>query len=268
MMVDPRPEHSGPPLLMEAPTSDYLAQLANGPPQLALKALRAGYGKTEVLHGIELIVGRGQSLCIIGPNGSGKSTVLNATFGLAEVHAGCITLGSNKVTTAPESVKLIQSKVSYVLQTSSIFPDMSVEDNLLMGGHLLKSRREASAAVERILDTHPRIAALRDKPAGVLSGGERRVLELSRALIKDPEVLLVDEPSIGLEPRAIDAVFEMLERLQHRDGKTILLVEQNVRKGLKFADLGYLLVGGRVAIAGTAGVLLENPRVGQLFMGG
>jgi len=137
-----------------------------------------------------------------------------------------------------------------------------------MGGFLLESRSAARAAAERVFDKYDRLAARRSHPARVLSGGERRLLEISRALVMEPDVLLVDEPSIGLEPRFIDMVFDILRDLQQRDGKTILMVEQNAKKGLEFADLGYVLVSGQVALAGKGDELLQNPEVGRLFLGG
>ncbi|HVL72006.1 MAG TPA: ABC transporter ATP-binding protein [Beijerinckiaceae bacterium] len=250
------------------PTRARLATLVGGEPHLALLDLHAGYGKMEVLHGIDLLVGRGQSLCIIGPNGSGKSTVLNALFGLADVLAGELRVAGRDVRGASSAAMLMEAKVAYVLQNSSVFPDMTVEENLLMGGHRLGSRRAAAQAVERILDAHPRLAERRREPAGALSGGERRMLELSRALITDPAILLVDEPSIGLEPRTIDAVFAMLDRLQRTEGRTIVMVEQNAKMGLDFADLGYVLVAGRLALADRARAVRENPEVARLFLGG
>jgi len=155
-----------------------------------------------------------------------------------------------------------------VLQDNSVFPDMTVEENLWMGGFLLDRPADARAAAAAVLDRYPRLAERRRQPARVLSGGERRLLEISRALVMNPRVLLIDEPSIGLEPRYIDMVFELLEELQRRDGKTIVMVEQNARKGLAFADIGYVLVSGRLALAGRAADLLDNPDVGRLFLGG
>ncbi len=137
-----------------------------------------------------------------------------------------------------------------------------------MGGYLMDTPDQAKEAAERVFDNYPRLAARRKHQAKVLSGGERRLLEISRALVMDPEVLLVDEPSIGLEPRFIDMVFEILDDLQNKHGKTIVMVEQNAKKGLEFADIGYVLVSGQVAIAGTGDDLLNNPDVGRLFLGG
>ena len=148
------------------------------------------------------------------------------------------------------------------------FPNMTVEENLWMGGYLKEKPAEAKQVAERIFEKYPRLAERRTNLAKVLSGGERRLLEISRALVMEPEVLLVDEPSIGLEPRFIDMVFEILDDLQNNEGKTIIMVEQNAKKGLEFADIGYVLVDGEIAIAGPGKELLENPEVGRLFLGG
>jgi branched-chain amino acid transport system ATP-binding protein len=136
-----------------------------------------------------------------------------------------------------------------------------------MGAYLM-DKVEVRRAAEKVFDKYPRLAARRKHAAKVLSGGERRLLEISRALVMDPQVLLVDEPSIGLEPRFIDMVFEILADLQHREGKTIVIVEQNAKKGLEFADIGYVLVSGKLALAGKANDLLQDPDVGRLFLGG
>ena len=137
-----------------------------------------------------------------------------------------------------------------------------------MGGYLKDSPDLAKEAAEQIFAKYSRLAERRTHKAKVLSGGERRLLEITRALVMEPEVLLVDEPSIGLEPRFIDMVFEILHDLQHGEGKTIIMVEQNAKKGLEFADIGYVLVSGEIAIAGSGDELLENPAVGRLFLGG
>jgi branched-chain amino acid transport system ATP-binding protein len=143
-----------------------------------------------------------------------------------------------------------------------------VQIGLWMGGYLLDSPQLARERAEKVFARYDRLAARRRHPAKVLSGGERRLLEISRALVMEPEVLLVDEPSIGLEPRFIDMVFGILDDLQHKDGKTIIMVEQNAKKGLEFADVGSVLVSGELAIAGTGKDLLGDPEVGRLFLGG
>ncbi|TAK83451.1 MAG: ABC transporter ATP-binding protein [Betaproteobacteria bacterium] len=245
-----------------------LLELAGGNPFLSIRELRAGYGAMGILHGFTLHVGRGQSLCLIGPNGAGKSTVLHALYGFARVFGGSICADGKDITRLGAEKKLKQARIAYILQDKSAFPDMTVEENLLMGGFLLRSPARARAAAERVFGKYERLAARRRHKARVLSGGERRLLEISRALVMDPQVLLVDEPSIGLEPRYIDMVFDILRELQRRDGKTIVMVEQNAKKGLEFADLGYVLVTGQLALAGTGRELLANPEVGRLFLGG
>ena len=237
-------------------------------PFLTIENLRAGYGKMEILHDFTLKVSKGQSLCLIGPNGAGKSTVLHSIFGFTNIFSGKITVNGNDVTSLTPSQKLSQAGIAYILQDKSVFPGMTVEENLLMGGFLKNKPAEAKAAAEMVFDKYSRLADRRDKPAGVLSGGERRLLEISRALVMNPDVLLVDEPSIGLEPRFIDMVFEILDDLQRGDGKTIIMVEQNAKKGLDFADLGYVLVSGETALANEGKKLLADPKVGRLFLGG
>ncbi len=245
-----------------------LDELAGESPLVSIDTLRAGYDKMEILHDINLRVAKGQSLCLIGPNGAGKSTILHSIFGFTNIFGGKISIGGKDVTKLTPSEKLANAGIAYILQDKSVFPGMTVEENLWMGGFLKDQPNEAKKAAEMVFDKYPRLAARRKHQAKVLSGGERRLLEISRALVMDPEVLLVDEPSIGLEPRFIDMVFEILDDLQRRDGKTIIMVEQNAKKGLEFADIGYVLVSGEIAIAGKGDELLANPKVGQLFLGG
>ncbi len=255
-------------LAASGPGLPALEAFAGPSPLLAIDRLVAGYGAMEILHGIDLRLGAGQSLCLIGPNGAGKSTVLHSIYGFTTIKDGRIAVGGRDVTKLKPNARLRDAGIAYVLQDNSVFPEMTVEENLWLGGYLMASPAEAKRAAEAILERYPRLAERRHKPAYVLSGGERRLLEISRALMMQPKVLLVDEPSIGLEPRYIDMVFEILGELQRREGKTIVLVEQNARKGLAFADIGYVLVAGRVALAGKASDLLDNPEVGRLFLGG
>jgi len=253
---------------LEHPDTARLEALAGGPPAVQIDGLVAGYGAMEILHRLSLRVARGQSLCLIGPNGAGKSTVLNAIYGFTRIHAGTIRVNGQDVTRLRPAQKLRRAGLAYVLQDSSIFPDMTVEENLLMGGYLMRDPAKAHQAAARICAQYPALERRRGHRASVLSGGERRLLEIARALMMDPAVLLVDEPSIGLEPRFIGMVFELLSELQHARGKTIVLVEQNARKGLEFADLGYVLVAGEVAMAGPAAELRNDPAVGRMFLGG
>lgn len=257
-------------LAADAPTPADLDALAGGADNvlLSIEGLNAGYGKMQILHDFDLRVGRGQSLCLIGPNGAGKSTILHSIYGFTNIFGGSVSINGNNITKMGPNEKLKTGGIAYILQDNSVFPDMTVEENLLMGGFLKNRTSESQEAAERVFEKYPRLQERRDQKAGVLSGGERRLLEISRALIMDPEVLLVDEPSIGLEPRFIDQVFEILDDLQRAEGKTIIMVEQNAKKGLEFADLGYVLVSGQLAKAGRGDDLLQDPDVGRLFLGG
>jgi branched-chain amino acid transport system ATP-binding protein len=251
---------------------EELDALAGGKPHLRIDDLHAGYGQMEILHGLNVRVGHRQALCLIGPNGAGKSTVLHSIFGFTTIYSGTISIerdgGQMDVTRLSSNEKLRSAGIAYILQDKSVFPGMTVEENLWMGGYLMPHTAEAKRAAERVFDNYPRLAARRKHPAKVLSGGERRLLEISRALVMEPQILLVDEPSIGLEPRFIDMVFEILGDLQHKEGKTVVIVEQNAKKGLEFADIGYVLVSGKLALAGRAKDLLANPDVSRLFLGG
>ncbi len=256
-------------LAARAPDVARLDLLAGAEPIVRVDGLVAGYGRhrMEILHGIDLRVARGQALCLIGPNGAGKSTVLHSIYGFTTIVAGHVLVKGRDVTRLGPDEKLRTAGIAYLLQEDSVFPEMTVEENLWMGGYLLP-HREAKARAERVFERYERLRLRRRERAGRLSGGERRLLEISRALVMDPDVLLVDEPSIGLEPMYIDLVFDALHRLRRDEGKTIVMVEQNAKKGLEFADVGYLLVAGRIALAGTGDELLHDDEVGRLFLGG
>ncbi len=250
------------------PTVDTFATLADNAPLLTIDGLNAGYGKMQILFDVHLQVRKGQSLCLIGPNGAGKSTVLHSIYGFTNIMGGSIRVNDQDITKLGPNQKLKKAKIAYILQDNSVFPDMTVEENLWMGGYLMEDSAHARDAAERIFDKYSKLAERRNQPARVLSGGERRLLEISRALVMNPDILLVDEPSIGLEPRFINTVFEILEDLQHNEGKTIIMVEQNAKKGLEFSDVGYVMVSGEIAMADTGDRLLADPEVGRLFLGG
>ena len=255
-------------VLGDAPKSQDLKKLSNENIHLTIKNLSAGYGKMEILHNLDLFVGKAQSLCLIGPNGAGKSTILHSIYGFTNIFSGQIEVDGKEITKLSSAEKLKKEGIAYILQDNSVFPDMTVEENLLMGGYIKDKTEESFQEAEKILQKYERLKNRRNQPAKVLSGGERRLLEISRALVMKPSILLVDEPSIGLEPKYIQMVFEILEDLQKNEKKTIILVEQNAKKGLEFADIGYVLVSAQTAIAGKGDELLNNPDVGRLFLGG
>jgi len=249
-------------------TEDELDALTNNKPHLSIDKLKAGYGEMEILHDIDLRIGDGQSLCLIGPNGAGKSTILHSIFGFTKIFSGDISIDGKEITSLSPNEKLKDCGIAYILQDNSVFPNMTVEENLLMGGFLLDKTADAKKAVDEIFSEYNRLNNRRNNKASSLSGGERRLLEIARALIMNPKVLLVDEPSIGLEPRFINMVFEILQDLQRNQGKTIIMVEQNAKKGLEFCDIGYVIVSGELVLADYGSKLLENPEVGKLFLGG
>ena len=255
-------------VLGKAPGAEDLKKLSSENIHLTIKNLSAGYGKMEILHDFDLFVSKAQSLCLIGPNGAGKSTILHSIYGFTNIFSGKIEIDGKDITKLSPAEKLKNVGIAYILQDNSVFPDMTVEENLLMGGYIKDNVDQSYEEAEKIFEKYERLRNRRSQPAKVLSGGERRLLEISRALVMKPSVLLVDEPSIGLEPKYIDMVFEILEDLQKNEKKTIILVEQNAKKGLQFADIGYVLVSGETAIAGKGDDLLNNPDVGRLFLGG
>ena len=255
-------------VLGEAPSKEQLQSLASNQFHIAIEGLGAGYGKMEIIHEVNLYAKKGQSLCLIGPNGAGKSTILHSIYGFTNIFKGKISIDGREITNLPSAEKLKSVGIAYILQDNSVFPDMTVEENLLMGGYIKDNINESYEEVEKIFEKYERLKKRRNQPAKVLSGGERRLLEISRALVMKPSILLVDEPSIGLEPRYISMVFEILGDLQKNENKTIILVEQNAKKGLEFADIGYVLTSGKVVLAGKGNDLLANPNVGRLFLGG
>ena len=255
-------------VLGKAPEVKDLQKLSGSNLHLQIKNLSAGYGKMEILHNFNLLVDKAQSLCLIGPNGAGKSTILHSIYGFTNIFSGQIEIDGKEITNLSPAEKLKSVGIAYILQDNSVFPDMTVEENLLMGGYIKDKTEESYQEAQKVLQKYERLNKRKNQPAKVLSGGERRLLEISRALVMRPSILLVDEPSIGLEPRYIEMVFEILDDLQKNEKKTIIMVEQNAKKGLEFADIGYVLVSGQTAIVGEGNDLLKNPDVGRLFLGG
>ena len=255
-------------VLGKAPEVKDLQKLSGSNLHLQIKNLSAGYGKMEILHNFNLLVDKAQSLCLIGPNGAGKSTILHSIYGFTNIFSGQIEIDGKEITNLTPAEKLKSVGIAYILQDNSVFPDMTVEENLLMGGYIKDKTEESYQEAQKVLQKYERLNKRKSQPAKVLSGGERRLLEISRALVMRPSILLVDEPSIGLEPRYIEMVFEILDDLQKNEKKTIIMVEQNAKKGLEFADIGYVLVSGQTAIVGEGNDLLKNPDVGRLFLGG
>jgi branched-chain amino acid transport system ATP-binding protein len=232
---------------------------------LELRGIVAGYGQGDILRGLDLAVPAGQITCLIGPNGSGKSTLLRVISGLLAPRAGHVLhAGQNVAGFSPRA--MLHLGVAHVPQERSLFPAMSVWDNVLMGAYVSNDREAVARRAAEIAERFPIVARRRHDLAGSLSGGEQKTVEIARAMMLDPPVLCFDEPSAGLEPRARKTVFGVLAELG-RDGRTILLVEQNARSGLAIADNGAVLDAGVVRLAAPAPELLDSPDVGRLYLG-
>ena len=185
-------------VLGKAPGIDELKNLSPENTHLSISKLSAGYGKMKILHDFNLTISKAQSLCLIGPNGAGKSTILHSIYGFTNIFSGKIEMNGKEITKLTPAEKLKSVGIAYILQDNSVFPDMTVEENLLMGGYIKDKTEESYQEAEKIFEKYERLRNRRNQPAKVLSGGERRLLEISRALVMKPNILLVYEPSIGL----------------------------------------------------------------------
>ena len=231
---------------------------------LEVDGLEAGYDEALIVRGVSLRADREQIVTIVGPNGAGKSTLLKAVYGLLRPRAGTVRVAGEDVT-GQRPDRRTRRGMNLVPQTENVFPTLSVAENLHVGS-LVVPRAERKAAVERVLELFPTVAERRRQAAGSLSGGQRKLVAIARALVARPKLLLLDEPSAGLSPLAIDLVFGKL--LEIRDaGIGIVMVEQNARRALALSDVGYVLDMGRNAYTGPGPSLLEDPRVVDLYLG-
>jgi branched-chain amino acid transport system ATP-binding protein len=232
-----------------------------------LEDVVAGYGELTVLNGTSLQAARGAITTIIGPNGAGKSTVFKTVFGLLPARAGRIVFEGREVTNlAPR--RLLELGISYVPQGRNIFPELSVRHNLELGATAAAAQRiDVAARVESVMDRFPMLRERAGAQASTLSGGQQKLLEIARALLLDPKLMLIDEPSIGLSPRLVQETFAILQDLRAK-GMSILMVEQNAKRALEISDYGVVIELGRTRMAGAARAILADPKVGQLFLGG
>lgn len=233
---------------------------------LEFDKITAGYGSLMVLHDISLNVSRGEIVCIIGPNGAGKSTVLRAVSGQIIPRSGRVRFRGEEVTHLNLEQKGRKGLI-FIPQGENIFPNLTVRENLEIAGSLLKNPHELAAAVEKTLDRFSMIKEMRNRPARELSGGQRQILALGRILILGPQLVLLDEPSLGLAPMVVDMIFGAIQEMNQED-TSFLLVEQNARKGLSVSHRGYVLELGRNRMTGTGAALLEDPEVRRLYLGG
>ena len=231
---------------------------------LAIHGLHSGYGRIEVLRGIDLAVKQGQIVTLLGANGAGKTTLLKTISGLVRPSAGEIELEGVSIAGQPAH-KIVAQGISHVAEGRAILKRMTVLDNLRMGGYV-RSDSGLGRDITRVLERFPALAERRNQMAGSLSGGEQQMLAIGRALIARPRVLLLDEPSLGLAPKFVTRVFLTLRELRE-EGKTILLVEQNARLALQIADHGYVMERGRIVLSGSGKDLLDMPEVQRTYLG-
>ena len=231
---------------------------------LECNGIAAGYVKgLNILQGVDLVVSEGEIVSIIGPNGAGKSTLLKAIMGLINVSAGRFYINGSDKTNLPTH-KIVNQGVGYVPQVENVFPSLTIEENLEIGAWSLNKSRKST--IKKTLEDFPMLDERKKEKAGNLSGGQRQILALARSLVTSPKLLLLDEPSAGLSPVAINEVFTTIKEINHK-GVSILLVEQNAKRALSFSNRGYVLDQGRNAYQGEGSDLLNDPRVVDLYLG-
>ena len=236
---------------------------------LSVRGLTAGYGEVNVIHEVEIVVAPGSFVSVIGPNGAGKSTLLKTVYGLLKPRAGSILFrpreGVEHEIAGSRPHRLTRLGLNYVPQLANVFPNMSVQENLEVGAAV--AGKEAGERVARVVETFPVLRERRRARAGTLSGGQRQMLALARALVTEPRLLLLDEPSAGLAPTVVDELFETLARI-NAQGIAVLMVEQNARRSLAMSDYGYVLDMGRNRFEGPGAALVDDPKISELYLGG
>ncbi len=232
---------------------------------LEVKDLNAGYDFLQVLWGVSLHVAEGEFVALIGPNGAGKTTTLRTIAGLLSPMDGEILFKGQSITHLPAH-KIARIGISYISENLNLFPKMSVQENLLLGAYSVQDKKKVQQSLEFVFSLFPRLAERRNQLAGTLSGGERKMLAIARGMMSNPQLLLVDEPSLGLAPQLAQRVFDALQELR-RQGVTILLVEQNVNVTLEITDRAYVLEQGRIVLEGKSSELKENEHIKNVYLG-
>jgi branched-chain amino acid transport system ATP-binding protein len=232
---------------------------------LEVEDIHAGYGKLEILRGVSLRVEAGQVVSIIGPNGAGKSTVFKTLFGLLPARRGRVRFAGEDITNQPPA-DLLRRGITYVPQGRNVFPLMTVDENLRLGAYIRPSSADLDREVERVYETFPMLQAARRKRAAELSGGQQQMLEMGRALLLRPRLMLLDEPTLGLAPLVFREIFRIIEDLR-RGGQTILMVEQNAAKALEISDHAYVLELGKNRFDGSGEAIRNDDRIRRLYLG-
>lgn len=247
--------------------SDIQVKEPNDNALLRVRNLVSGYGKIMILHGVNIDVHEGEIVCVIGPNGAGKSTVFKTVYGFVSPRSGKVHFGDRDITGMTPG-DILRQGITYVPQGRSTFPEMTVEENLKLGMYIVNDRQRTERAMEQVLEMFPRLAERRKQLAGTMSGGEQRMLEIGRALMLEPKMLMLDEPSAGLAPLITKQVFTNVRRLNDEFGVTIFMIEQNARQGLSISDRGYVLELGRNRFEGTGEALQNSVQVQRMYLGG
>ena len=232
---------------------------------LKLIGIETFYGKIKALHGVSLEVEEGMLVCILGANGAGKTTILKTISGIVKPEMGTIHFDGQRID-GMDPEEIIKLGISLVPENRRIFPGLTVYENLLMGGFLIKDKGLFERRLEKVTDHFPVLLKRESQQAGTLSGGEQQMLALARALMLEPKLLLLDEPSLGLSPKLVQDIFAIVKDL-HQSGVTMLLVEQNVNHALKISDYGYVLTSGKIFLSGTYDELYEEEKVREMYLG-